>query len=97
MKINLTPRVAVNDPDLQRSLKDIARQVNGLSEGLMAASYNAMPTAPTTGDHAQGDYVKNTAPIELGAVASKYVIHGWICVAGGTPGTWMQDRRLTGN
>lgn len=37
--------------------------------------------APTTGVHAQGEIVFNT-----GAAASGSV--GWVCVTGGTPGTW---------
>jgi hypothetical protein len=53
--------------------------------------------APTTGTWSQGDYVKNIAPIEGGTAGSKYVIRGWICVSSGTPGTWVQDRALTGN
>ena len=37
--------------------------------------------APTTGNFAQGDMVWNSAPAAGGAP-------GWMCVAGGTPGTW---------
>ncbi len=53
--------------------------------------------APTTGTWSQGDKCKNTAPTELGSAGSKYVITGFVCVASGTPGTWVQMRSLTGN
>jgi len=36
---------------------------------------------PTTGDWLQGDSVVNTIPVSGGNI-------GWICVAGGNPGTW---------
>lgn len=56
-----------------------------------------MSAAPTTGTWALGDLVYNTSPSEQGTAGGKYVIRGWICVAAGTPGTWVQDRGLTGN
>jgi len=37
--------------------------------------------APTTGTYLQGDIIYNTSPTASGFV-------GWVCVAGGTPGTW---------
>lgn len=37
--------------------------------------------APTTGEHARGDIRFNISPVAGGTA-------GWICVAGGTPGTW---------
>ncbi len=37
--------------------------------------------APTTGTYAQGDIFYNTAPTAGGKI-------GWVCVSGGTPGTW---------
>lgn len=97
MKLNTTPRVGVNDPVLQRELREHATQVNLLSEGRIAAEYGASTAAPTTGTHAQGDFMRNSAPTELGTGGSKYVIFGWVCVSGGTPGTWLQCRYLTGN
>jgi hypothetical protein len=74
----------------------IANQVNNLSDGLSTARLTAA-AAPTTGTHAVGDIVYNNAPAELGMPLSKYIIVGWICTAGGTPGTWLQMRTLTGN
>lgn len=96
-KLNTTPRVGVNDPVLQRELREHAAQVNAMAEGRMAAFYQATTAAPTTGSWAQGDFVRNSTPTEQGVAGSKYVIHGWQCVASGTPGTWVQCRFLTGN
>ena len=97
MKLNTTPRVHINDPVLQRELREHATQVNLLSEGRIAAEYAATTAAPTTGTHARGDFVRNSEPSELGTASSKYVIFGWLCVTGGEPGTWVQCRFLTGN
>lgn len=97
MRTNTTPRVGIKDPDLQRELREHANQINGLSEGRIAANYNAATAAPTTGMYQQGDFVRNSAPTELGSASSKYVIFGWLAVAGGEPGTFVQCRFLTGN
>ncbi len=80
-------------------IRDIAYQVNGLSEGSLSASYNATTAAPTATNipYAQGDFIKNSNPSEVGAGGSKYVIVGWICTVAGSPGTWLQCRFLTGN
>jgi len=78
-------------------MRDIANQVNFLSEGRIAAHYAATTAAPTTGTYTQGDFVKNSEPAELGTAASKYFIDGWVCVSSGTPGTWVEKRCLTGN
>lgn len=96
MRINVTPRSAL-DAETTRFYKDVAQQVNALSEGRLVASYTALTAIPTTGTWAKGDYIKNSNPVEAGVALSKYVIHGWICTVAGTPGTWLQDRRLTGN
>ena len=96
MKLHPNPRTNV-DAEIARLLREIANQVNALSEGRAAAYYQAATAAPNTGTSAQGDFVRNSNPTELGSAGSKYVIHGWQCVAGGTPGTWVQCRFLTGN
>ena len=96
-RLNTTPRVGVNDPILQRELRDHAQQVNNLTEGRISAVTNATTAAPTTGPNQQGDFVRNSAPTELGSASSKYVIFGWVCVVSGTPGTFVQCRFLTGN
>lgn len=77
-------------------LGQFAIQVNAASEERIAGAYNALTAPPTKGLYAQGDYIRNSAPTELGAAGSKYVVRGWICTAGGEPGTWVQDRGLTG-
>lgn len=81
---------------LIRYLRDIARQVNGITEGHGYAFHGAMTAAPTTGTWNIGDTVKNSAPAEAGGAGSKYVIIGWICTVAGTPGTWLEMRTLTG-
>ena len=96
MKVNTTPRIA-GDPALFAELRTHALQINAISEGRLAGSYNAQAAAPTTGTYAQGDFIRNSAPAELGAAASKYVIFGWVCTVAGTPGTFLQCRFLTGN
>ena len=96
MKLNSTPRANV-DAETARWYREIARQVNSLSEGAIAASYNARTAAPTAGTYQQGDSIRNSAPTELGTALSRYVVTGWLCVAAGTPGTWVQTRSLTGN
>ena len=96
MKLNTIPRTVV-DADTTRWYREIAQQVNAISEGRLAGFYTASTAAPTTGTWAKGDVVRNSAPTELGTALSKYVITQWICTASGTPGTWVQSRALTGN
>lgn len=78
-------------------LREIQTQINAVSEEGISAFYRAGTAAPTAGSYSQGDYLRNSAPSELGSGGSKYVIKGWICVASGTPGTWKECRALTGN
>jgi hypothetical protein len=92
MKLNQSPRIAA-DAVLQREMREHATQVNALSEGRMAAHYNAATAAPTTGDYAKGDFVRNSDPQELGTAGSKYVIAGWMKLASG----FSECRFLTGN
>lgn len=82
---------------LKRVFGTIANKVNALADGRLVAVDNARTAAPTTGTWAQGDFVRNSAPVEAGTAGSKYVLFGWTCVAGGTPGTWLPFRPLTGN
>lgn len=107
MRIDLDPRLPQvgNDHEYPKRLnarlydvfRAIAAQLNGVSEGRIAAATSATTAAPTAGTWAQGDFVPNSAPVEAGTAGSKYVIDGWRCVASGTPGTWVQRRSLTGN
>ena len=96
MKISATSRKSV-DADTAQWMRSVAQQVNALSEGRASALYQAGSSAPTTGTFAHGDFVANNTPTELGTAGSKYVIDGWKCINGGTPGTWVQCRYLTGN
>lgn len=81
---------------LIRYLRDVARQVNGITEGHGYAFHGAMTAAPTTGTWAISDVIKNSAPAVAGAIGSQYVVTGWICTVAGTPGTWLEMRTLTG-
>ncbi len=90
------------DRQLNRTLYDFLRKLVTKVNGLASGSYqhsadNAATAAPTVGTYAQGDFVRNSNPTELGTAGSKYVIFGWVNVAAGTPGTWVQCRFLTGN
>lgn len=96
MKLNITPLIPQSDSALIREIKAHAQQVNALSEGRMVASYNAVPSVPTTGAYAVGDFVRNSAPAELGSAASKYCVFGWMCVDD-NPLTFVQMRFLTGS
>jgi len=103
MRIDIDARLPSADqiPPLRTRLfevfKSIAVQLNGISEGRMASFHNATTAAPTTGTWAQGDFVKNSAPTEAGGAGNKYMVIGWTCTVGGSPGTWLPNRTLTGN
>ena len=64
-------------------LSQLISQVNGISEGFVAATHAARVAAPTTGTWSQGDYVRNRTP--SGATPTL----GWVCTVSGTPGTWV--------
>ncbi len=64
-------------------LRDMADQVNGLTDGTVFSVHSARIAAPTTGTFNQGDFVRNKTP--SGATPT----FGWICTAAGTPGTWV--------
>ncbi len=102
MKLNEQVFVPLGTPDGLRAflfdrLGAIARKVNGLASGTFATVDGQAAAAPTTGTWALGDKIRNSAPAELGGAGSMYVIDGWICTAAGTPGTWLEQRTLTGN
>jgi len=82
--------------ELMRHVEDA---INRLSEGRIYQAYNAAPSAPTgtTVSYQVGDFVRNSNPIELGSVGSRYIVFGFICIAAGTPGTWRELRCPTGN
>lgn len=74
-----------------------ADKVDGLAGGRASAVDGKQASIPTTGDYEQGDFVKNSAPVELGIIGSKFVVEGWLNVAAGSPGTFVECRSLTGN
>jgi hypothetical protein len=84
--------------DLADIVRSIARQVDGVTEGSIAAFHNAASAAPTGSAvaYAQGDFIYNLAPSVLGSGGSQYIIHGFRCVSSGSPGTWVEVRTLTG-
>lgn len=75
--------------------RDVATQINAVSEGALRGATNASPTMPAVGPYALGDFVRNSAPVELGTAGSRYVIFGWLCLE--APATFVQQRFLTGN
>lgn len=99
MKVAASNKVpqAYDKGRIQDIVREFENAVNGLAEGRLVNYYNASTAAPTGGTWAKGDVVKNSNPAEAGAGGSKYVITQWICTVGGTPGTWLQCRCLTGN
>jgi len=88
--VNVTQEVA-------QWMREVMTQVNAISEGQLSGTYNAATAAPTTGTWAKGDFIRNSDPSELGSGGSKYIIIGWTCTVSGAPGTWLQNRTLTGN
>lgn len=108
MRLNIDPNLPTNPALSQQWLsqlstrltmlfRDVAQQVNGVTEGKVSAITNAYTSYPTSGTWSQGDFIRNSAPSELGIAGSKYVILGWVCTAAGSPGTWVSCRALTGN
>jgi hypothetical protein len=82
---------------LIRLFRELAQRSDMHSYGYMAGREGRATAAPTTGKWALGDYIWNSNPSELGTTPNKYWIRGWVCLVGGEPGTWVQDRGLTGN
>lgn len=81
---------------LSKWMREAGSKVNALAEGRISAKEGTATAAPTGGEYTLGDFVTNSAPAELGAVGSKYVVLGWVCTASGNPGTWKECRALTG-
>lgn len=77
--------------------KGVSVKVNALASGRVSGIDGAYTAAPTTGTWAQGDFVHNSNPVEAGVALAKYIVLGWKCTVGGTPGTWLPVRTLTGN
>lgn len=101
MRLDTAPRFPADSRLMERKLTDLFvatnKQVNQLSEGVASAVNNSATAAPTAGTFAVGDFIKNSAPAELGTAGNKYVVIGFICTVAGSPGTFLQCRVLTGN
>ena len=101
MRLNTDPRLPQNDDlrtlktRLTEVFREVATQVNAVAEGTISGASNAATVAPTSGKYAVGDFVRNSAPAELGSAGSKYLVLGWTCVS--APLTFVQTRALTGN
>jgi hypothetical protein len=95
MRVNKTPRIG-NDFVLTRELTEHATLINLMTDGRIAGVNNATTAAPTAGEYAPGDEVRNSAPTEVGTAGSKYVIKGWLCI-NDDPLTFVEMRCLTGN
>lgn len=96
MKVSNQPR-GVSDPAVRYELAAHAALLNLMADGRLAGTHNVGTSAPVSGVHATGDFRRNSAPAEAGTAGSMYVVFGWVCVAGGEPGTWVDCRVLTGN
>lgn len=101
MKLNELPKISgPQSPtflqEITKVFRETAQKVNQIGGGAYSGHDNQGTAAPTTGTWAQGDFIMNSNPTVLGAAASQYVVQGFKCVAGGTPGTWVQVRTLTG-
>ena len=93
-------------PDYDRSnfaliMRAIMGQVNPLSEGRLAARYQAQASMPSSVAAAVGDVVFDSNCTVRGSVApgvaASYVRMGWVCtVASSTNATWQEMRVLTG-
>lgn len=91
---NLPPE-AQDRPLLRALVEDmrrIASHLKSLSTGRISAQ-DAYPSAPTSGQWEDGDFVRNSSPAELGSASSKYVVLGWVRISG----SWYDVRTLTGN
>lgn len=99
MRLEENPQLPLGEEwryTLQRFLRNVSQKVNQMADGKTSAIDNALTAAPTTGQYAQGDFVRNSAPTVLGSAGSQYTISGWRCVVAGSPGTFVQCRDLTG-
>jgi hypothetical protein len=82
-----------------RYLRQVQQQLNRLSAGSIAGASTAATSPPSAGSvtlYSAGDFIRNSAPTVAGAAGSQYVVMGWLCTVGGTPGTWVACRALTG-
>lgn len=84
------------DPQFRTQLAEDLRQVSADLQSVFKGR-QGYTAAPGGGNWKRGDFVSNSTPSEAGSSPNKYVVIGWICVASGSPGTWLECRCLTGN
>lgn len=81
-KLNDYPLLPADPGQLYRKLTDEFRatnlRVNQLSRGDIEGSYNAATSIPPSTEGAQGDFIRNRTPTEVGSAGSKYVVLGWM-------------------
>lgn len=84
---------------MNKYLKMVQVQVNGLGDGSISAQTSAStgpPPANSTTVYAKGDFIRNSSPAVTGTAGAQYIILGWLCTVAGKPGTWVPCRVLTG-
>ena len=92
-KLDLTNLVPTqyNAPVFSQIIRALTGQLNPLSEGRLAARYNAQSSVPSGSvSYAVGDFV----PDSNATVTGGSVRLGWICTASGTPGTFKEFRGI---
>jgi hypothetical protein len=72
------------------------RFADNLGNDFTSGAGVATPSAGNAAQWYAGDTIRNTSPSVLGTAGSRYVISGWVCTAQGDPGTWHEQRTLTG-
>ena len=86
---------------LNKNLKDISQQLNGLTEGSITARHSALAAIPASGTYKSGDFVPKSSYSEAGGAGSKYVVIGWNRLTSGSAHVlntdWVEARILTGN
>ena len=84
--------------DVADIIRAIGTHVDGLVDGSIAYRDNAVSVAPTSSvvPPAAGDLLWKLNPTVQGTVGAQYVTYAFMCVADGTPGTWVELRGLTG-
>lgn len=106
MKVNEAPLLPPTvEPALKvaltKMIRELASKLNQLASGAIAGNDNTATSVPTTGTWVQGDFVKNSAPVELGGAGNKYVVQGWTRITSGSGNVlntdWVAVRTLTGN
>ena len=86
---------------LTEYLERVSRKLDGMSYGRVAEHDTATPAPPVAGTWARGDFVRNSAPSQLGSAGSRYVVIGWTRTTNGSTNVlntdWFEARVLTGN